>query len=156
MPQQFLRRLDVDASLPQHCGVSVAEAMKPYPFRDSDLLQRGPDVTLQDHVRGNRLTAVLCDRWKDEILIRPVKRDPPPLLHEPGALASALPHLERRAQGIAPAQMQPAVASLFIINPFSGVEAVSSLFSTHPPTRLRIARLEAMMSKSTQLRSCAA
>jgi heat shock protein HtpX len=72
----------------------------------------------------------------------------PKLTGEPGALASGLLHLERHALKIAPAQMSPAAASLFIINPFSGVNTVSALFSTHPPTRLRIARLEAMMTKS--------
>lgn len=78
------------------------------------------------------------------------------LTGEPGALASALLHLERHALKIAPGQMSPAAASLFIINPFSGVNTVSALFSTHPPTRLRIARLEAMMTKSIQVHSHAA
>jgi hypothetical protein len=61
MPQQFLRSFDVHTSLPQHGSQSVAETVKPYPLRDSDLLQRWADVTLQDHVRGNRLTSILCD-----------------------------------------------------------------------------------------------
>jgi heat shock protein HtpX len=78
------------------------------------------------------------------------------LTGEPGALASALLHLERRAQRTMPGQMHPAAASLYIVNPFAGLEAVSSLFSTHPATRLRVARLAAMMSKKTQIYSYAA
>jgi heat shock protein HtpX len=37
----------------------------------------------------------------------------------------------------------PATAHLFIHNPF-GLQGLSRLFSTHPPTAERIARLEAM------------
>jgi heat shock protein HtpX len=36
-----------------------------------------------------------------------------------------------------------ATAHLFIVNPFTGA-GLASLFSTHPPTEARIARLEAM------------
>jgi heat shock protein HtpX len=64
---------------------------------------------------------------------------------DPAALASGLRHIEQYAEKIAPHQMQPAAASLYIVNPFAAAETVMSLFSTHPPTRLRIARLEAML-----------
>ena len=43
--------------------------------------------------------------------------------------------------------MSPAQAHLFIVNPFKGRNAGASfanLFSTHPPTQERIARLEHM------------
>jgi heat shock protein HtpX len=42
------------------------------------------------------------------------------------------------------ADVQPAAASLFIVNPFSGAGALVNLFSTHPPAEERIARLLAM------------
>lgn len=66
------------------------------------------------------------------------------LTGDPEALASALRHLERDAEKVPPMQMQPATASLYIINPFAGGQTIASLFSTHPPTSKRIARLEAM------------
>ncbi len=67
------------------------------------------------------------------------------LTGDPGALASALRHLERDAEKVPPMQMQPATASLYIINPFASGATIASLFSTHPPTGKRIARLEAMI-----------
>ena len=42
-----------------------------------------------------------------------------------------------------PAAMQPATASLFIVNPFSDAEGVLNLFSTHPAMHERIRRLRA-------------
>jgi heat shock protein HtpX len=38
---------------------------------------------------------------------------------------------------------EPATAHLFIVNPLSG-RALAGLFSTHPPTEERIARLMAL------------
>lgn len=67
------------------------------------------------------------------------------LTGDPGALASALRRLERDAQQLAPSHLEPATASLYIVNPFAGAETIASLFSTHPPTSKRIARLEAML-----------
>jgi len=43
-----------------------------------------------------------------------------------------------------PMQIAPAAAPLAQVNPFSGMRGVSQLFSTHPPTEERVARLEAM------------
>lgn len=77
------------------------------------------------------------------------------LTGDPGALASGLRRLEREAQLLPPHRLEPATASLYIINPFAGAESITSLFSTHPPTSKRIARLEAMLtSNNTPL--CAA
>ena len=60
-------------------------------------------------------------------------------------LASALGRMERSVRGGVPnyeADANPATAHLFIINPLHG--GVSGLFSTHPSTEDRIARLTAM------------
>ena len=67
------------------------------------------------------------------------------LTGDPEALASALVQLERGAVAI-PAEVQPATASLFIVNPLFGDGGVSRLFSTHPATQERVARLLAMRS----------
>jgi len=60
----------------------------------------------------------------------------------PLALASALDKLSR-ANEIAPMDVRPETAHMFIINPLSG-RSLASLFSTHPPIEERIARLRAM------------
>lgn len=60
-------------------------------------------------------------------------------------LASALGQIERSVRGGTPnpeADANPATAHLFIINPLHG--GLSGLFSTHPSTEERIARLTAM------------
>jgi heat shock protein HtpX len=59
-------------------------------------------------------------------------------------LASALERISHSAKQIenAPADAHPATASLFIINPLHG--GFAGLFSTHPPTEERVARLRAM------------
>ncbi|HTS02734.1 MAG TPA: zinc metalloprotease HtpX [Thermoanaerobaculia bacterium] len=59
----------------------------------------------------------------------------------PLALASALRKLEAATQRL-PMDGSPATAHLFIVNPFAG--GLARLFSTHPPTEERVARLEAM------------
>ena len=61
---------------------------------------------------------------------------------DPEALARALEKLDQAARAI-PAPVQPATASLFIVNPFSATEGVLNLFSTHPSMRERIRRLRA-------------
>jgi len=60
----------------------------------------------------------------------------------PLSLASALGKLQKGAKQI-PMQAQPSTAHLFIINPLSA-QSFARLFSTHPPTEERIARLEAL------------
>jgi heat shock protein HtpX len=62
---------------------------------------------------------------------------------DPLALASALRKIEDWSQRIPMTAGSPATAHLFIINPFSGGGLVR-LFSTHPSTEERVARLQAM------------
>jgi heat shock protein HtpX len=68
------------------------------------------------------------------------------LSRDPDALASALRKLENAAGRVpVPASVSPAEAHLFIVNPFRGRQAsmsLANLFSTHPPTAERVARLE--------------
>jgi heat shock protein HtpX len=68
------------------------------------------------------------------------------LSHDPEALASALRKIEMAARQVpVPSTVSPAQAHLFIVNPFKGrsaAQAFGNLFSTHPPTEARIARLE--------------
>ncbi len=64
---------------------------------------------------------------------------------DPQALASALDKIHRYAQGIplGPAEAHPETAQMMIMNPLSG-GGLRGLFSTHPATEERIARLMAM------------
>jgi heat shock protein HtpX len=70
------------------------------------------------------------------------------LSHDPLALASALRKLDAASRQVpAPATVSPAQAHLFIVNPFKGRARggqLAGLFSTHPPTEARVARLEQM------------
>jgi heat shock protein HtpX len=63
---------------------------------------------------------------------------------DPLALASALARLERSAHLVPSDAAQPATASLFIVNPFAGAQRMARLFSTHPSTEERIARLQTL------------
>ena len=65
---------------------------------------------------------------------------------DPGALADALAKMEAyaRATPMATAEAHPETAQMMIVNPLSG-GGIASLFSTHPPTEERIARLRAMV-----------
>lgn len=68
-------------------------------------------------------------------------RDGATICGKPQALASALQRLQSGAEHV---QMQanPSTAHMFIVNPLSGVMGgMRALFSTHPPTEERIARL---------------
>ena len=63
---------------------------------------------------------------------------------KPLALASALGKLQSAAQRI-PMQVSPAMAPLAQVNPLSAYRGgIASLFSTHPSTEERIARLQAI------------
>ena len=62
----------------------------------------------------------------------------------PMGLATALQKLDAYSRRI-PMEVNPAAASLAIVNPLSGRKsAFSSMFSTHPATEDRVARLEAL------------
>jgi heat shock protein HtpX len=63
--------------------------------------------------------------------------------HNPDELISALGKLENYSKRIPMQDVNPATAHLFIIKPFSS-GGITRLFSTHPSTEDRIARLEAM------------
>ena len=65
------------------------------------------------------------------------------ICRKPLALADALQKIEQAAKyGQLAQTASPATAHLFIINPLSGgTKAFASLFSTHPPTEQRVARL---------------
>jgi heat shock protein HtpX len=68
--------------------------------------------------------------------------------HNPNELISALGKLESYSQRIPMQDVNPATAHLFIIQPFGAGGGISRLFSTHPSTQDRIARLEAMRGHS--------
>lgn len=61
---------------------------------------------------------------------------------KPLALASALEKIEYQARNRQPStKANPALSSLYIINPFRG-SMLAQLFSTHPATEKRVARLQ--------------
>jgi heat shock protein HtpX len=64
---------------------------------------------------------------------------------DPHALADALAKIDAYARGIPleTAELHPATAQMMIVNPLSG-GSLGGLFSTHPATAERIARLHAM------------
>lgn len=62
--------------------------------------------------------------------------------HNPGELISALRKLDTWSKRI-PMNADPSTAHMFIVKPFTG-RSLMNLFSTHPSTEARIARLEAM------------
>ena len=65
---------------------------------------------------------------------------------EPDALADALGKIQMYAEGripMRPAEAHPETAQMMILNPLSA-GGIEGLFSTHPPTEERIARLRAM------------
>jgi heat shock protein HtpX len=63
-------------------------------------------------------------------------------LGDPNPLADALETLERGTQ-VLPAQVNPAMSTLYIANPLRS-QGLSGLFSTHPPMEERIRRLRAL------------
>lgn len=67
---------------------------------------------------------------------------------DPDALADALGKIDAYARGIRlpTAEAHPATAHMMIINPLSG-GAIASLFSTHPATAERVARLRQMAGR---------
>jgi heat shock protein HtpX len=69
------------------------------------------------------------------------------LLGRARPLADALETLERRAQTV-PLDVNPATASLYIVNPLRR-QGVATLFSTHPPIAERVRRLRALDGDQT-------
>jgi heat shock protein HtpX len=61
---------------------------------------------------------------------------------KPYGLAGALEKLSQASKAI-PMQANPSTAHMFIVNPLTG-KSLMNLFSTHPPTEERIARLRRM------------
>lgn len=71
-------------------------------------------------------------------------RDGARICGKPQALASALARLQEGAER-RPMEANPSTAHMFIVNPFAGaLGGIRQLFSTHPPTEERIARLMEM------------
>lgn len=65
----------------------------------------------------------------------------------PLGLANALRKLESASRS-RPADIRPATAHMFIVNPLSG-KSMLALFSTHPPIEERVKRLEAMAGRQS-------
>ena len=65
---------------------------------------------------------------------------------DPQALINALGKLERGVERFPMTDASPATAHMFILNPF-GADGLTRMFSTHPSTEERIARLQAMMER---------
>lgn len=65
------------------------------------------------------------------------------ICRNPLALASALQKIEHYAKNAVMQQATPATSHMFIINPLSGTgKSIMSLFSTHPDTAKRVAKLQ--------------
>ena len=72
-------------------------------------------------------------------------RDGAQIAGSPRGLASALRRMESIAQQRPMRSANEATSHMFIVNPFSGgLSGLRKLFSTHPPTDERVARLEEM------------
>jgi len=72
-------------------------------------------------------------------------RDGAEIAGNPLGLAHALRRMEQAAEQRPMHDANQATSHMFIVNPFSGgLSGLRSLFSTHPPTEERIARLEEM------------
>lgn len=74
---------------------------------------------------------------------------------QPLALATALAKLEQGARR-EPMAVAPAAAALAQVNPLAGIGGLGRLFSTHPPTHDRIARLEAIFGNASRASRLAA
>jgi heat shock protein HtpX len=68
------------------------------------------------------------------------------ILGDPLPLARALEKLERGVQST-PAHVNPGTSHQYIVNPLTG--GIAGLFSTHPPTQERVARLRNMVGKTS-------
>ncbi len=103
-----------------------------HPYAQIALLLLAPIGAMLIQMAVSRQREFEADRVGAQILGRPL-----PLAH-------ALVRLDALAHRI-PMQVAPAAASLAQVNPFSAQSGgIARLFSTHPPTADRVARLEAM------------
>lgn len=68
------------------------------------------------------------------------------ITRKPMSLARALSKIERIVRRRPLTDVSPSTASLWIVNPIRG-DAIAELFSTHPPTEKRIARLNRIAEK---------
>jgi heat shock protein HtpX len=69
------------------------------------------------------------------------------IMGDPLPLANALERLEHAAGRVQPAHVNAGTSHLYIVNPLSS-GGLSGLFSTHPPTAERIARLRDMVGRT--------
>jgi heat shock protein HtpX len=103
------------------------------PFAMIALMILGPIAAMIVQMAISRQNEFQADRTGAEIAGRP------------DGLANALRKMDAMAHRI-PMQVNPAAAPLAIVNPLGGQRGlgIGKLFSTHPPTEERVARLEAM------------
>lgn len=66
------------------------------------------------------------------------------LTGDPEALARALLKLERGLSYVPAEAVEPATASLYIVNPLTSARSFLAIFSTHPPIEDRVERLRAL------------
>lgn len=102
-----------------------------HPFAQLAMLLLAPIAAMLIQFAISRQREYAADRTGAEILGRP----------QP--LANALRRLEVMSHQI-PMNIAPAAAPLAQVNPLAARGGMSGLFSTHPPTEERVARLEAM------------
>lgn len=85
------------------------------------------------------IAAMLIQLWISRTREYEADHNGAEMVGSPYGLASALQKLETYSKSI-PMEASPSTAHMFIMHPFSG-GGLMSLFSTHPPTQKRIARL---------------
>ena len=102
-----------------------------HPFAQLAMLLLAPIAAMLIQFAISRQREYAADRTGAEILGQPLP------------LANALRRLEVMSRQI-PMNVAPAVAPLAQVNPLAARGGVAGMFSTHPPTEERVARLEAM------------
>lgn len=89
------------------------------------------------------IAAMLIQLWVSRVREFEADKTAALFLGDPHPLADALETLERGTQAIPAHTGDPAVAHMYIANPFSG-RGLAALFSTHPPIEERVRRLRSM------------
>ena len=89
------------------------------------------------------IAAILIQLWISRTREYAADETSAHVTHNPNELISALTKLDTWSKRIPMADVNPATAHMFIVKPFGG-DAMMRLFSTHPSTADRIARLESM------------